>query len=384
MSQSRSPSRSRSQSRKRIYASSISKSSNATSKTKSTTPYSGEFEQKLIDRGIYSKAYRRRDGSKPPKPENMQDIHDMLARSRPSLSPSVLSETVFENFQESNDRATAESKAMADVIPIIAGPKDKHYESSGDVVFNRLEKFDPDISAPKPDIYYGARPAQIHARVRRDLNQYIVPSNRTNLPAVPNFFLEGKSASGKPDVAQRQAMYDGAVGARGILQLQNYGNAAPSYDGNAYTIAATYHPGTGTLQVYATHPRPREDHDGEPEYYMTQMDTYAMTGNIDSFRKGAGAYRNAREWTQKIRDRLIANANDATHQLSAEMRSVSRTQSSSNVSLVSADETSVSETSADELALDDDQIAKRRRRRTILAGSGTSSCDVRAKDERDL
>lgn len=42
--------------------------------------------------------------------------------------------------------------------------------------------------------------------------------------------------------------------ARAMHSLQKYGSTLPMYDGNAYTIGATYHPGTGTVQMYASHP----------------------------------------------------------------------------------------------------------------------------------
>ncbi len=85
---------------------------------------------------------------------------EVLARPRPSLSPSVFSETAFEDFQDSNCKVKGESKALADVIPVIAGSKDKQHESMGDIPFSNLEPFDPDLSAAKPDTYYGAKPAR--------------------------------------------------------------------------------------------------------------------------------------------------------------------------------------------------------------------------------
>ncbi|EGP82408.1 uncharacterized protein MYCGRDRAFT_51600, partial [Zymoseptoria tritici IPO323] len=222
---------------------------------------------------------------------------------------------------------------------------------------------DPNLSTPKPDIYYSAKLAQINRRVRRDLANYIVLSSRSSLPAAPNFFLEGKSASGRPDVTQNQAMYNGAIGARGMLQLQNYGQPTLIYDGNAYTVTSTYHPGTGTLQMYATHPRPSVAPAGEPQYYMTQLGAYAMTHAPDTFRNGALAYRNARDWTQQERDRLIASANAAAQRMSTDTRSFSRT--SENIgSSTMARESSESDTSADELAINLDAATKRQKRPT--------------------
>lgn len=37
-------------------------------------------------------------------------------------------------------------------------------------------------------------------------------------------------------------------------QIQSFGADDPVYDGHAYTISTTYHTGTGTLQMYTTHP----------------------------------------------------------------------------------------------------------------------------------
>ena len=313
----------------------------------------------MIDRGIYPDGYEGLD-SEPLEPENLEAIRQALAQSRGSLSPSRFSDSAFARFKKENRRATSELKAVTNVMPFIAGPKDGRYETAGDVPFYNLVKFDPNITTPKPDMYYGARPSQIDTRVRDDLREFIIPSSRTSLPAAPNFFRADKGASGRPDVAQRQAMYDGAVGARGMFKLQNYGNGTEAYDRNAYTIASTYHPSTGTLQMYATHPSQLASGGRDPQYHMTQLDGYMMTGNINTFRSGAAAYRNAREWTQEQRDRFISNANDVALKRSAETRSYSRSGKEASVS--EAEDASTSETSADELALDYDAFAKRRRR----------------------
>ncbi|KAI4149092.1 MAG: hypothetical protein LQ340_004797 [Diploschistes diacapsis] len=83
---------------------------------------------------------------------------------------------------------------------------------------------------------------------------------------------------------------------------------------------------------------------------MTQLRGWDMTDNPDTFRQGAGALRNAREWAKEKREELIAAANgkvpDAEHS-----DLVSSTQSF--VSLSSDEPVRLeSETSADELALD--------------------------------
>lgn len=249
------------------------------------------------------------------------------------------------------------------MIPTIAGSKDKQLESATDIPFTRLKKFDPNLSTPKPDIYYSAKLAQIDRRVRRDLANYIVPSGRSSLPAAPNFFLESKSTSGRPDVTQNQAMYNSAIGARGMLQLQNYSQPTPIYDSNAYTVTSTYYLGTGTLQMYAIHLRLSVAPAGEPQYYITQLGAYVITYALDTFRNSTLAYRNARDQTQQERDRLIASANAAAQRMSTDTRSFSRTSENIGLSTI-ARESSESDTSANELAINLDATTKRQKRPT--------------------
>ncbi|KEF53887.1 uncharacterized protein A1O9_10289 [Exophiala aquamarina CBS 119918] len=106
----------------------------------------------------------------------------------------------------------------------------------------------------------------------------------TTRPAAPNFFVEGKSAQGRADVAKRQALIDGAMGARAMHQLQNYKAEEPKYDNKARSFSATYHVGTGTLQLYAHHLTKPLTPGGEPESHMTQTRSFAMTDTAERFR----------------------------------------------------------------------------------------------------
>lgn len=111
---------------------------------------------------------------------------------------------------------------------------------------------------------------------------------------------------------KRQACYDGGYGARATHALQNYGNKEPTYDGNAYTFSSTYH--AGTLKLYAHHVTPPTAPGGRHEYHMTQVDGWQMTGNIETFRRGATAFRNARDVAQRHRNRFIEAANARARQ----------------------------------------------------------------------
>lgn len=96
-------------------------------------------------------------------------------------------------------------------------------------------------------------------------------------------------------MAKRQACLDGAVGARAMHRLQNFGEDAPVYDGNAHTFSSTYHAGTGTLQLYAHHVIGPTATEEKPKYHMTQLKAYALTFDKEAFIHRATALRNARD-----------------------------------------------------------------------------------------
>ncbi|KAL9125422.1 MAG: hypothetical protein Q9217_005379, partial [Psora testacea] len=186
--------------------------------------------------------------------------------------------------------------------------------------------------------------------IREELGPYIVPSTNTAAPYLPNFFTKGKGPNGNTIVYKRQALYDGALGARGIHELRSYVDPETAYDNNAYTITSTYHGGSGDLTIYKTHPTLSNDAQNLTEYRMTQLNGWKMTGNPEAFRQGASALRNARNWAKEKREELMIAANgkvpDAEHS-----DLVSSTQSF--VSLSSNEATHPeSETSADELTLE--------------------------------
>lgn len=218
--------------------------SSATSKTKrSATAYGRGFGQNLIDHGVYL-------DNRAQKPENIEEIKERLAQPRHALLPSRFSERSFEKFQDSACKAKDEDDIMIDVIPVIHGKQKKHFFART----TKLGNLDP-LMAGSPiasnlDLYYGARPDQLNRNIRDQLNNHIIPSTMEDKPIAPNFFLEDKGPDGSAAVAQRQACYDGAIGARGMLSLQSYGLDKITYDNCASTITSTYY--DGTLKMYPT------------------------------------------------------------------------------------------------------------------------------------
>lgn len=321
--------------------------SDTSSKTRRTSAYDGGFEQHLIDHNVYPEGYGGFSNLR--EPHNCEEIHARLAIPRASLSPSRFSREDFWNFKEKNQDALTENKVMSKVFPIIAGTCD--IPSQENLLFGNLKDLtDGSITKAKPDFFDGTRPAELHRQIRADLDPYIVPSTNTTAPCVPNFFTEGKGADGSSAVCKRQALYDGALGARGVHELRSYIDGGKSYDNNAYTITSTYHGGTGDLTIYSTHPTPSNDPQNPIEYRMTQLDGWKMTRAPDTFRQGATALRNARDWAQEKRKELIAAANGkALNPESSELDSSTHSFMSPSTNGIIDQE---SDTSTDELTLE--------------------------------
>lgn len=197
---------------------------------------------------------------------------------------------------------------MSDVLPIVYGDTDILNE--GNLYFNNLDSITENTTVDAvPDLFDGTHPVSIDKVVRTNLNKLIIPTNHGQAPVAPNFFLEAKAPKGGADVLRRQACLDGAYGARAMHALQNYGKETPECDGNAYTFSSTYHAGTGTLAIYSHHITPPPAEGERPEYHMTQLNGYMVTGNKNAYIDGAGALRNTREMAKNFRDKFIRKAN---------------------------------------------------------------------------
>ncbi|OCL15341.1 hypothetical protein AOQ84DRAFT_351081 [Glonium stellatum] len=257
----------------------------------------------------YTHGYRYSDRSVPAKPNNWKDVNQILARPRPSLSPSKFTDEEYEVFVQADADASKEKQVSESIIPIFEGKTADGKCRSGGIPFTNLDPLtDGTLKPGNPDIYYGARPEQLSRKVRNELGGYIIPSTQHDLPIAPNFFLAAKGLDGSLAVAGRQACYDGALGARGMHSLRSYRQDEPDYDNNASAITSIYH--GGTLKMYTSHVAQPKNPGGRPEYHMSQLRSFAITDTAETFREGAGAYRSLRDWTKEQRDEAIRQANE--------------------------------------------------------------------------
>ncbi|EDN02276.1 predicted protein [Histoplasma mississippiense (nom. inval.)] len=254
----------------------------------------------------------------------------MLARSRASLSPSKFSEKRFEDFREADAYASKEKPVTVSVVPILDGDISDLKCVGGDYPFGNLAPLtDGTLASARPDHFYGSRPEQLNRQIRNELSSQIVPSTQDDLSIAPNFFLEVKGPDGSLAVATHQACYDGALGARGMHSLRSYEEDESTYDNNTYTLTSTYH--GGQLKLYTTHLTKPSGPDYRPEYIMTQLNTWGMTGNLETFRQGVSAYRNARDWAKEKRAGVIRAANERFSETESQCHSASQHQMNSDI-----------------------------------------------------
>ncbi|KAK6445876.1 hypothetical protein FP744_10002125 [Trichoderma asperellum] len=281
------------------------KQKSAASKSRRTSAYDGNFMQYCIQNCIYPPDYEFPNGALSPKPNNFEEIRKILKISRPSLSPSVVPETAHDDFRRNITNST-ESDLMADVIPLIAG--DTRIRKSRNLAFTNLTSITRNTTAtPKPDFFDGAHPETVNRKVKKDLDDIIIPSKIAGFPIAANFFLEVKSDEGKLKVAQGQSIVNGAYGARAMHALKNYlVDGEPEYDGNAYAFTAIL--ARALLELYAHHLTAPTKPGGQPGCHATLLGSYGLRDE-ENYSTGRGAFRNLRMRAKEDRDRFIETAN---------------------------------------------------------------------------
>jgi hypothetical protein len=70
--------------------------------------------------------------------------------------------------------------------------------------------------------------------------------------------------------------------------LQGYGQAEPTYDNKAYTFSSAYH--DGTLKAYSHHPVQPSSPGESLQYFMSQLNSYVLTGIVNSLRQGTSVF----------------------------------------------------------------------------------------------
>lgn len=105
------------------------------------------------------------------------------------------------------------------MLPIIIG--EENIPNIRNRLFMNLEAFTDDITDTKPDLYDGSDPTQIDTLPREDLCLFIVPLTQQSTYSA-KFLCRREGSGDASSVAERQAYYDGTLGACTMRQIQSF------------------------------------------------------------------------------------------------------------------------------------------------------------------
>jgi hypothetical protein len=289
-------------SRKEIR-STLESSEDVNNQFKRIGPSDGNFVQHLMDHGIHYCGYKCIG------PDNLEEIRESLKRRRHSLSLLSPNNTTFQRVADFNRNAYSEDDTMAEEFAFITGSA--FIPHSRNKLFKNLKDLTTGaLTQAKPDFYDGSSPNELDPGVRDRLGSYIIPCANKSMPCLPNFLGEAKGPGGSIDICKRQALYYGALSARGMHKLRLHNDPTTSFDNRAYIIVATYLSSSGGLTLYTCHPAQSENPANPVSYHQTELGRWHIFDNADAFYGGITALRNARDWAKEQRNQFIATANE--------------------------------------------------------------------------
>lgn len=297
--------------------------SRRTGQTTSSSPYDAVFKQHLIDGKVWPINHYLETGL-PDAPGNLEEITQRICAGRASLEPELATDEAYRSFHKAYSIAASE-EAQSRTLDTIEGAlslSSLHIKRGPVKVVNLRPLLPYNLVPGNPDRVWGARPEALHIAVRTHLQDLILPTAAQDI-ACPNFVVHVKGPTGSHEVAKLQAVYDGALAARGMEALWAYGcDREGDVDGGqnqARTISCTFV--DGVLRLYAVHcysrisHRPGEillrqsDTSTDIEYVTTLIRTFPVLDRAEDFRQGAAALRHGLEWAREQRDRAIERAN---------------------------------------------------------------------------
>ncbi|POS73656.1 hypothetical protein DHEL01_v207954 [Diaporthe helianthi] len=284
----------------------------ATTQTKSSSPYDAAFRQHLIDWKVWPINYVFQAGHPaPPPPDNLQDIiKEVCSDGRGSLEPGSFNVKEHENFQLAHS-LNGEEESRSRTLDLIEGPLalSTAHVKKGPVKLSNLRPLLPANLVPGcPDRIYGARLDNLDKSVRDRLDELIIPTAHRDI-LCPNFVVHIKGEDGTLQVAERQAVYDGALVARGMDYLWEAGSSHDQdHQYHARTITCTFADGVLRMYAMARH-RFGAGSNQDVEYVTHRLGSWLMVEELDQYCRGAAAFRNGLEWARRQREEAISRAN---------------------------------------------------------------------------
>ncbi|KAB8356632.1 hypothetical protein FH972_024209 [Carpinus fangiana] len=267
-----------------------------------TTSHGNTFEQRLVDNGIFFNAYL---GST--DPANMVEIKSIITSERPELCVPKFTDDDFVYYLIQDQSACNEATVLSTSFPLIVGKA--NIPNVRNAPLKRMLDLIKGVAPPQPDLFDGVRPETIAKSVLRQLGGYAQPSTINHHPAMSNFFVECTGPDGTMRVGMRQLSHDLASGARAMLEFRRFISADNAVDGHAYSFGATYLGGQGILTLFSCHPVSTGNTEQSMQYHVALVASYHLHLDRETFVKGVSAFRNLREFAQRVRERIRDAAN---------------------------------------------------------------------------
>ena len=249
------------------------------------------------------------------EPANLQDWMNAIEKDHSCLASGAAIPAAHRRFRWAVHMSSLKEEVMMDVFPAIRG--ELRYLRS----VNRISPYMADLSdddkriIPRPDYMEGCQIGHANMRLREVLSPFIVFAEVEEAPFSSNFFTKVLGNSDTIDDAEKQARFDGALGARGIRMMLNIGKATEVFDGKAYTVTFIYFHGCLRMWLHFVALTGDPEH---PRCYQTALASSWALGNPEGFREGVMAYRNAQDLAHDLREEIVRQAVATVDQMSDE------------------------------------------------------------------
>ena len=276
--------------------------------TTKTGPYDNNFVNLMKERFINEPNYKTR-------PKNHEELTEAIEGQRNPRPVSEVTEEDLDELREAIRKSKSEGGVDKGAFSQIEGSSG--YDTAYSQLCTNWTKLlaDADLKLAKPDIMDGLEVSPEIGFLRQYLDTYIVPAEKA--PTLPNFFFELKGPMGVTEIATRQALHDGSLGARGIHYTRICaGERSSDMDGKACTFSGIF--ASGQLTLYAHFIDQPNKPKGVLKYYMYPLGSWIPDSGLEQYRQAVTAFRGLRAHACHVREDL---AKRATEKLQSQVRS---------------------------------------------------------------
>lgn len=280
-------------------------SSGPTTPSRQISAYDKHFERYVEDHGVVFN----------PKttPAIVDHLQSIVRTRRASLTPDTFPDSRCSQILNTMSSLPSQCELFSDAFPHLTGnhlPIPHAQNRRLNNLAAMMGDEDEVIAIPQPDYFDGHAPSPENHRLRKELHDYVVPLERSNVPMLPNLFLEIKGGAGDLNVARLQAVQDGLFGARGMKQVRCLALRDDATDNEKMGCAVVITYSALVLSAYVVYTMPSTSAEREEDYHVKTFASWLLHLSTDTVRDVTQALRNLRDWAAQQREIVIREANE--------------------------------------------------------------------------